>query len=136
MTSPSAPRVYYDRDADPARLRGKTIAIIGYGSQGHAHALNLRESGATVVVGLRPGGASWRRAEAAGLRVRPIAEAVRAGDVIMLLVPDQDGRAVYEAAVAGELSRDKTLMLAHGFNIHFREIIPPADVDISMIAPK
>jgi ketol-acid reductoisomerase len=113
-------RVYYDADADRARLAGRVTAIIGYGSQGHAHALNLRDSGAQVIVGLRPGGASWDRAVAAGLDVRPVAEAAKLADVIMMLVPDQDGRA----------------MFAHGFNIHFREITPPAGIDVTMVAPK
>ena len=129
-------RVFYDADADLARLLDRSIAIIGYGSQGHAHALNLRDSGARVAVGLRPGGESWRRANAAGLTVRPVAEAAEAADVIMLLVPDQEARAVYEAAVAPALRPGKTLLFAHGFNVHFREIVPPATVDVAMIAPK
>ncbi len=129
-------RVYYDADADRGRLAGRTIAIIGYGSQGHAHALNLRESGAKVIVGLRRGGASWDRAQAAGLDVRPVAEAVERADVIMMLVPDQDGRAIYEAGVAPGLRPGNTLMFAHGFNIHYGEIVPPAGVDVTMVAPK
>src|SRR5881296_1642858 len=129
-------RVYYDADADLGRLRDRTIAIIGYGSQGHAHALNLRESGVRVVVGLRPGGASWQRAAAEGLDVRPVAEAARAADVVMMLVPDQHARAVYEESVAGAVQPGKTLMFAHGFNVHFGEIAPPPGVDVSMIAPK
>jgi ketol-acid reductoisomerase len=132
----SAPRIYYDQDADKSRLAGRTFAIIGYGSQGHAHALNLRDSGARVVVGLRQGGGSWQRAEAAGLTVMPVADAARLADVIMMLVPDQDGRTIYDAAVGPQLSRGKTLMFAHGFNVHFKEIVPPAEVDVSMIAPK
>jgi len=132
----SSVRVYYDADADRARLRDRVFAIIGYGSQGHAHAQNLRESGARVIVGLRPGGESWARATADGLEVRSVADAARAGDVIMMLVPDQEQRAVYESAVAPALGPGKTLMFAHGFNIHFGEIVPPADVDVSMIAPK
>ncbi len=132
----SSVRVYYDADADRARLRDRVFAIIGYGSQGHAHAQNLRDSGARVIVGLRPGGESWARAAADGLEVRSVADAARAGDVIMMLVPDQEQRAVYETAVAPALGPGKTLMFAHGFNIHFGEIVPPAAVDVSMIAPK
>ena len=134
----SSVRVYYEADTDRARLRDRVFAIIGYGSQGHAHAQNLRDSGAKVIVGLRPGGggASWKQATADGLDVRPVAEAAKAGDVIMMLVPDQEQRAVYEAAVAPALAPGKTLMFAHGFNIHFGEIVPPAGVDVSMIAPK
>jgi ketol-acid reductoisomerase len=135
MTAPGI-RVYYDRDADRARLAGRTFAIVGFGSQGHAHALNLKESGASVVVGLRAGGRSWARARALGLDVRTVAEAAQAADVIMLLVPDQDGRAVYESAVAPGLASGKTLMFAHGFNIHYGEIVPPPGVDVSMVAPK
>jgi ketol-acid reductoisomerase len=129
-------RVYYDADADRGRLAGRTIAIIGYGSQGHAHALNLRESGAKVIVGLRRGGASWERAQAAGLDIRPVAEAAERADVVMMLVPDQDGRAIYEAGVAQGLRPGNTLMFAHGFNIHYGEIVPPAGVDVTMVAPK
>ena len=137
MSNPTAGvRVYYDRDADASRLTDRTIAIIGYGSQGHAHALNLQESGARVIVGLRSGGASWRKAEAAGLEVRSVADAARAADTIMMLVPDQDCRTIYDESIAPALGRGKTLMFAHGFNIHFNEIKPPADVDVSMIAPK
>jgi ketol-acid reductoisomerase len=135
MSSPDV-RVFYDADADLARLKGKVIAVIGYGSQGHAHALNLRESGVSVIVGLREGGGSWQPAKAEGLDVRPVAEAARAADIIMMLVPDQEARAVYEAAVAGGLRAGKTLLFAHGFNVHFKEIVPPADVDVAMIAPK
>ncbi len=129
-------RVYYDADADRSRLAGRTVAVIGFGSQGHAHALNLRDSGVRVVVGLRRGGGSWARAEAAGLDVRPVAEAAAAADLIMMLVPDQDGRAVYESGVAPALRAGKTLMFAHGFNVHYGEIVPPPEVDVSMVAPK
>ena len=131
-------RIFYDADADPSRLQNRVVAVIGYGSQGHAHALNLRDSGvgARVIVGLRPGGASWERARAEDLDVRSVAEAARAADVIMMLVPDQEARAVYEAGVAPSLERGKTLLFAHGFNVHFREIAPPAGVDVAMIAPK
>ena len=129
-------RVYYEADTDRARLLDRVFAIVGYGSQGHAHARNLHESGARVIVGLRPGGASWKQATADGLEVRPVAEAAKAGDVIMMLVPDQEQRGVYETAVAPALTAGKTLMFAHGFNIHFGEIVPPPGVDVSMIAPK
>ena len=131
-------RIFYDTDADPARLQNRVVAVIGYGSQGHAHALNLRDSGvgARVLVGLRPGGQSWERARAEQLDVRPVTEAARAADVIMMLVPDQEARAVYESGIAPALQRGKTLLFAHGFNIHFREIVPPAGVDVAMIAPK
>ena len=132
----SSVRVYYEADTDRARLRDRVFAIIGYGSQGHAHAQNLRDSGARVIVGLRPEGASWQQAASDGLEVRPVAEAAKASDVIMMLVPDQEQRAVYEAAVAPALGAGKTLMFAHGFNIHFGEIVPPPAVDVSMIAPK
>jgi ketol-acid reductoisomerase len=134
MTAPV--RVYYDVDADQSRLNGRTFAIIGYGSQGHAHALNLRDGGAQVVVGLRPGGGSWERARAAGLDVRTVADAADVADVIMMLVPDQDARAIYEGGVMQGLRSGKTLMFAHGFNIHYGEIVPPAGVDVSMVAPK
>jgi ketol-acid reductoisomerase len=129
-------RIYYDRDADRGRLTDRTFAIIGFGSQGHAHALNLKESGARVIVGLRAGSRSWAKARTAGLDVRPVTEAAQAADVIMMLVPDQDGRAVYESGVASGLAPGKTLMFAHGFNIHYGEIVPPPGVDVSMVAPK
>jgi ketol-acid reductoisomerase len=129
-------RVYYDADTDPSRLEGRTFAIIGYGSQGHAHALNLRETGARVIVGLRAGSKSAERAKAAGLDVRPVAAAAAAADTIMMLVPDQDARGIYERDVAPGLAPGKTLMFAHGFNIHYGEIVPPAGVDATMVAPK
>jgi len=133
-------RIFYDTDADPARLKDRVVAVIGYGSQGHAHALNLRDSGvgARVLVGLRPGGASWERARADDLDIRPVAEAARLAQVIMVLVPDQEARAVYESEIAPALGggRGKTLLFAHGFNVHFGEIVPPATVDVAMIAPK
>jgi ketol-acid reductoisomerase len=132
----SAVRIYYEADTDRTRLQNKTFAIIGYGSQGHAHALNLKESGARVIVGLRPNGASWQRASDDGLEVRPVADAAKAADVIMMLVPDTEQRALYETAVLPALGPGKTLMFAHGFNIHFGEIKPPPGVDVSMIAPK
>jgi ketol-acid reductoisomerase len=129
-------RIYYDNDADPAALADQTVAIIGYGSQGHAHALNLHESGVDVVVGLAPGSKSRAIAEEAGLRVANVAEAVRAADVIMILVPDTAQKAVYEAEIAPNLRDGQLLMFAHGFNIRFARIEPPANVDVGMIAPK
>ncbi len=128
--------IYYDKDADLSLLDGKTIAIIGYGSQGHAHALNLRDSGCDVVVGLREGGKSWPRAEAAGFTVLPIAEAAKTADVVMILVPDPIQPALYRQHIAPHLAAGKTLMFAHGFNIRFGQIVPPPDVDVSMVAPK
>jgi ketol-acid reductoisomerase len=129
-------RVYYDADTDRRRLATRTFAIIGYGSQGHAHALNLRDGGARVIVGLRPEGRSAEAARAAGLDVRTVADASAQADVVMLLVPDQDMRTIYEQGVAPALGPGKTLMFAHGFNIHYGEIVPPARVDVSMVAPK
>jgi ketol-acid reductoisomerase len=129
-------RVYYDADADRRRLSARVFAIIGYGSQGHAHALNLRDSGARVIVGARPGGRSAESARAAGLDVRPVSGAASAADTIMLLVPDQDMRAIYEHDITPALGPGKTLMFAHGFNIHYGEIVSPPGVDVTMVAPK
>jgi ketol-acid reductoisomerase len=129
-------RVYYDADTDLRRLDGRTFAIVGYGSQGHAHALNLREGGVGVIVGLRAGSGSAERAKSATLDVRPVSAAAAAADTIMMLVPDQDMRAIYDRDVAPGLAPGKTLMFAHGFNIHYGEIAPPAGVDVSMVAPK
>jgi len=129
-------KIYYDADADLSLLKGKTIAIIGYGSQGHAHALNLRDSGCNVVVGLREGGGSWPQAEAASFTVLSIAEAVTAADIVMILVPDPVQPALYRQDIAPHLSPGDTLMFAHGFNIRFGQIVPTPEVDVSMIAPK
>jgi ketol-acid reductoisomerase len=128
--------IYYDADADLGRLAGRKIAIIGYGSQGHAHALNLKDSGLEVIVGLYRGSRSWERAQQAGLPVMTVEEAAAAADLIMLLVPDQTQKELYEQAIRPALRPGKTLMFAHGFNIHFHQIIPPPDVDVSMVAPK
>lgn len=128
--------MYYDSDADLGLLQGKKIAIIGYGSQGHAHALNLKESGLDVRVGLYSGSRSRAEAEKAGLKVMDTADAAAEADVIMMLVPDQVQRAVYEKDIAPHLTEGKTLMFAHGFNIHFGQIVPPKGVDVTMIAPK
>jgi len=129
-------KMYYDSDADLDLLRGKTIGVIGYGSQGHAHALNLKDSGLSVMVGLYNGSGSWSRAEQAGLKVGTVEEVAFAADVIMMLVPDQVQKQVYEQSVRSGLTRGKTLMFAHGFNIHFNQIQPPPGVDVSMVAPK
>jgi ketol-acid reductoisomerase len=129
-------KMYYDSDADLDLLRNKTIGVIGYGSQGHAHALNLKDSGLFVMVGLYNGSTSWARAEQAGLKVGTVDEVAFAADVVMMLVPDQAQKQVYEESVRAGLTRGKTLMFAHGFNIHFNQIQPPAGVDVSMVAPK
>ncbi len=128
--------IYYDRDCDPDLIKKHKVAVIGFGSQGHAHARNLSDSGVDVVVGLRPGSASEQEARAAGLNVLPVEQAVEAADVVMMLVPDQVMGTIYEEAVAPYLVDGDTLMFAHGFNIHFGEIVPPEGVDVSMIAPK
>ncbi|MBI2953324.1 MAG: ketol-acid reductoisomerase [Chloroflexi bacterium] len=129
-------KMYYDSDADLSILSNKVIAIIGYGSQGHAHALNLKESGCNVVVGLYRGSKSWAEAEQAGLTVKTVDEAAAMADVIMMLVPDQVQKQIYYQSIQGGLRAGKTLMFAHGFNIHYSQIVPPADVDVSMVAPK
>jgi ketol-acid reductoisomerase len=128
--------IYYDNDADLSLLDGKKIAVIGYGSQGHAHALNLRDSGADVRVGLYPGSKSWAKAEAEGLRVMSVADACAEADVIMLLAPDTKQPTIYKESIESHLAPGKTLMFGHGFNIRFGQIIPPEFVDVSMIAPK
>jgi len=129
-------KIYYDQDADLGLLKGKKIAIMGYGSQGHAHALNLRDSGQDVIIGLYKGGKSWARAEKDGLKVAPVADAAKMGDVVMILLPDQTQRQVFEESIRAGLSKGKMLMFAHGFNIHFNQVVPPPDVDVTMIAPK
>ncbi len=129
-------KIYYDQDADLSILQDKTIAVLGYGSQGHAHALNLRDSGLKVVVGLRPGGASFEKARADGFEVLSPSEACAKAEVIMVLVPDQIQPQLYREAIEPNLSAGKMLMFAHGFNIHFGQIVPPKDVDVTMVAPK
>jgi ketol-acid reductoisomerase len=128
--------IYYEKDADLGLLKGKKIAIVGYGSQGHAHALNLKDSGCDVRVGLYKGSKSWGEAEAAGLKVKMVAEAVAEADIIMVLAPDTRQAEIYKESIAPNLSKGKMLMFAHGFCIHYGQIVPPADVDVTMIAPK
>ena len=127
---------YYEKDGDLSNLKGRTVAIIGYGSQGHAHALNLRDSGVQVIVSELPGTPNWAKAEAAGLRVVEASEAAKAADILMILVADHHQADLYKKSIAPHMSPGKTLMFAHGFNIHFGQIVPPANVDVSMIAPK
>ncbi len=130
------PRRFYEKDGNLENLKGQTVAIIGYGSQGHAHALNLRDSGVDVIVGLYEGSKSWAKAKAAGLKVATTAEAAKAADVIMILVSDHIQSDLYNKDIAPNLKPGDTLMFAHGFNVHFGFITPPKDVDVSMIAPK
>ena len=129
-------KIYYDSDCDLNLLKDKRVAVIGYGSQGHAHALNLKDSGVDVVVGLYEGSKSAKKAEAQGLKVLPTAEAAKWANVIMILIPDELQAAVYKKDIAPNLEENDTLMFAHGFNIHFGQIVPPKFVDVSMIAPK
>ena len=128
--------IYYDDDANLEHLAGQTIAVIGYGSQGHAHALNAKESGLDVVVGLRRDSSSWAEAEAAGLRVLEVADAAREGDLVMVLLPDEVQGAIYKEQIAPGLEAGNALLFAHGFNVHFHQVQAPADVDVFMVAPK
>ncbi len=132
----SEAKIFYQSDCDLNYLKGKTVAIIGYGSQGHAHALNLKDSGVDVVVGLYEGSKSWAKAESQGLKVMTTAEAAKAADVIMILIPDEKQAALYKSEIAPYLTEGKALAFAHGFNIHFGCIVPPKNVDVIMIAPK
>ncbi len=129
-------KIFYDKDCDVTLLEGKTIAIIGYGSQGHAHALNLKDSGCNVVVGLRPDSKSVAKAESQGLKVMSTADAAKAADIIMILTPDELQADIYNKDIAPNLEAGNMLMFAHGFNINYKLIVPPADVDVAMIAPK
>ncbi len=128
--------IYYDKDADLSLIQRRTVAIIGYGSQGHAHANNLKDSGVTVVVGLRQGSASWTKAEKAGLAVKSVADAVKGADVVMILAPDEQQGDLYRAEIAPNIKQGAALAFAHGFNIHFGQISPREDLDVIMIAPK
>jgi ketol-acid reductoisomerase len=129
-------RMYYDADANLDLLAGKTVAIIGYGSQGHAHALNLKDSGVKVIVGLYPGSKSAEKAKQAGLEVHNVADAAKAADFIMILLPDEVQRTVYKEEIEPNLTEGKVLAFAHGFNIHFGQVVPPQNVDVVMVAPK
>jgi ketol-acid reductoisomerase len=129
-------RVFYDKDADIALIRGKRVAIVGYGSQGHAHALNLKESGVRVTVALRKDGASWAKAANAGLEVREVADAVREADLVMILLPDEAHPEVYRTAIEPNLKQGAALAFAHGFNVHYGQVQPRADLDVLMVAPK
>ncbi len=128
-------KIYYDQDADLQQIRTKRVAIIGYGSQGHAHALNLKDSGVNVVVGLREGN-SWRKAEASGLKVMPTGDAVKSADIVMLLAPDEAQAAIYKEHIAPNLKEGAFLAFGHGFNIHFGQIVPPPSINVFMVAPK
>jgi ketol-acid reductoisomerase len=129
-------KIYFDKDVTLEPLKGKTIAVIGYGSQGHAQAQNMRDSGLDVIVGLRPEGRSWKKAKEDGFKVYTIAEAAERGDVILMLTPDMVQPEVYEESIKAHLTEGKTLDFAHGFNIHFKQIVPPRSIDVVMVAPK
>ena len=129
-------KVYYDKDADLSLIKGKKVTIVGYGSQGHAHAQNLKDSGVKVTVGLRKDGASWDKAKKAGLKVEEVAKAVKDADVVMMLLPDETIPAVYYADVEPNMKKGAALAFAHGFNIHYNQVVPRADVDVIMVAPK
>jgi len=131
-----AMNIYYDKDADLSLIQARKVAIIGYGSQGHAHANNLKESGVDVVVGLRPGSSSAQKAEGAGLKVASVADAVKSADVIMILAPDEHQADLYAGEIEPNIKQGAALAFAHGFNIHFGQIVPRADLDVIMIAPK
>ncbi|MGA7986104.1 MAG: ketol-acid reductoisomerase [Burkholderiales bacterium] len=129
-------KVYYDKDADLSLIKGKKVTILGYGSQGHAHALNLHDSGVKVTVGLRKGGASWDKAKKAGLKVAEIGDAVKGADIVMMLMPDEHIAAVYQAEVEPNIRKGGALAFAHGFNVHYGQVQPRADLDVWMVAPK
>ncbi len=129
-------KIYYDKDADLSLIKGKHVAIIGYGSQGHAHAQNLTDSGVKVTIGLRTGGVSWKKAEGAGLKVKEVADAVKGADIVMVLLPDENHAQVYTESIAANIKQGAALAFAHGFNIHYGQIQPRADLDVIMVAPK
>ena len=129
-------KVFYDKDCDLSLIKGKTVAIIGYGSQGHAHAQNLNDSGVKVIVGLRKGGASWSKVEKAGLTVMEVDAAVKAADLVMILLPDENIPEVYKNNIEPNIKQGATLAFAHGFNVHYNQVVPRADLDVIMVAPK
>ncbi len=129
-------KVYYDKDADLSLIKGKQVTIVGYGSQGHAHAQNLRDSGVNVTVGLRKNGASWAKAAGAGLKVAEVADAVKSADLVMILLPDENIPDVYKNDVEPNIKQGATLAFAHGFNVHYNQVVPRADLDVIMVAPK
>src|SRR5215210_2276734 len=129
-------KVFYDKDCDLSLIKGKTVAIIGYGSQGHAHAQNLNDSGCKVTVGLRKGGASWPKVEKAGLKVAEVADAVKQADIVMILLPDEQIATVYNNDVEPNIKQGASLAFAHGFNVHYGQVVPRADLDVWMVAPK
>lgn len=129
-------KVFYDKDCDLSLLKGKTVAILGYGSQGHAHALNLHDSGVNVVVGLRKNGSSWNKAVNAGLQVKEVVDAVKSADIVMMLLPDENIASVYNDAVHSNIKSGAVLAFAHGFNVHYGQVIPRNDIDVIMVAPK
>jgi len=129
-------KVYYDKDADLSLIKGKKVTIVGYGSQGHAHAQNLSDSGVKVTVGLRKGGASWKKAEGAGLKVKEVAKAVEDADVVMILLPDENIPDVYKNDIEPNIKKGAVLAFAHGFNVHYNQVVPREDLDVIMVAPK
>src|SRR5690606_29855998 len=129
-------KVFYDKDCDLSLIKGKNVAIIGYGSQGHAHALNLHESGINVTVGLRKNGASWNKAVNAGLKVAEVADAVKTAALVMILLPDENIAQVYKEHVHGNIKAGAALAFAHGFNVHYGQVVPRDDIDVIMVAPK
>src|SRR6188474_1259556 len=131
-----AMKIYYDKDADLSLVKGKHVAIIGYGSQGHAHAQNLTDSGVKVTIGLRTGGASWDKVKKAKIAVKEVGEAVKGADLVMVLLPDENHAAVYKESIEPNIKKGGARAFAHGFNIHFKQIVPRADLDVFIIAPK
>ena len=129
-------KVYYDKDADLSLIKGKKVTLVGYGSQGHAHAQNLSESGVKVTVGLRKSGASWKKAEGAGLKVEEVAKAVQDADVVMILLPDENSPDVYKNDIEPNIRKGAVLAFAHGFNVHYNQVVPREDLDVIMVAPK